>query len=147
VFKLFFDSSYLARWCESAGLDSSPLIEYAHNAWDTYYGFRPTLPHIPDALWVLLERLKYRLHPFQLRPFAEQTSATDEEHRKPIPPDEANIGSWAEIGNNLDSQERSQEVRRRLPDVVCPFAHGNILLKIPFIDTPERPQEVAHPRP
>jgi hypothetical protein len=46
---------------------------------------------IPDALWVLLERLKYRLHPFQLRPFAEQTSATDEEHRKPIPPDEANI--------------------------------------------------------
>ena len=70
------ETKYLARWCESAGLDSSPLLEYAHNAWDTYYGFRPTLPHIPDALWVLLERLKYRLHPFQLRPFAEQTSAT-----------------------------------------------------------------------
>ena len=85
------ETKYLARWCESAGLDSSPLLEYAHNAWDTYYGFRPTLPHIPDALWVLLERLKYRLHPFQLRPFAEQTSATDEEHRQPIPTDEANI--------------------------------------------------------
>ena len=94
------ETNYLARWCESAGLDSSPLIEYAHNAWDTYYGFHPTLPHIPDALWVLLERLKYRLHPFQLRPFAEQTSATQEERAASRSPPTRRT-SWS--GSSLSS--------------------------------------------
>lgn len=85
------ETKYLARWCESVGLDSSPLLEYANTARDTYYAFQQTLPRRPDALWVLLERLKFKLQPFHPRPIPEQTSATDEEHRKPIPPDEANI--------------------------------------------------------
>jgi hypothetical protein len=84
-------TEYLARWCESAELDSSPLIEYAHAAWDTYYTFRPTLPPSPDTVWVLLERLKYRLQPFTLRPIIEPRPAADEVRRKPIPKDEAEI--------------------------------------------------------
>ena len=85
------ETKYLARWCESVGLDSSPLIEYSHTARDTYYDFRPKLLPITDALWLVLERLEYRLQPFQLHPFAEQTTAIDEEHRQPIAADEANI--------------------------------------------------------
>jgi hypothetical protein len=90
--KEFIDETkYLARWCESVGLDSSPLIEYSHAAKDTYYGSRETLPPITDALWVLLERLEYRLHPFQLGSFAEHTSAPYEGDRKPLPADEAEL--------------------------------------------------------
>jgi hypothetical protein len=84
-------TNYLAKWCESVGIDSSPMIEFAHAARDTYYGFTPTLPPIPEALWVLLDRLKYRLQPFQLRPPDEETAPTAEPDRQPIPVDEANI--------------------------------------------------------
>jgi hypothetical protein len=84
-------TNHLARWCESAGLDSTPLIEFSHAARDAYYAFRPTLPHIPDAVWVLLERLKYRLQPFTMRPITEQSAAIAEKRRKPIPKDEANL--------------------------------------------------------
>src|SRR5262249_58615516 len=58
-----------------------------------------------------------------------------------------NSGSWAKIGKDLDAQECAQEVRRCLPDVVCPFTQGNVLVQRPLVDTPKRPQEVAHPRP
>jgi hypothetical protein len=80
-------TNYLAKWCESIGLDSSPLVQFAKNARETYFALRPTLPPVPDALWVLLDRLRFKLQPFKPKPSTRQQGGA----KQPIPDDEANI--------------------------------------------------------
>jgi hypothetical protein len=82
-------TNYLARWCEKEGLDSSPLVEYAHDANSTYYGTHPTLPPTPDGLRVLLDRLKFKLQGVQ--PQSSGAEAQAKKKRQPIPLDEADI--------------------------------------------------------
>lgn len=81
---------YLAKHCEKQGMDASALVQYARDLESSYYGFRPDLPPVGDAVWVLLERLKLRLEPFDSE--GEGDSGSEgENNKKPIPRDEANL--------------------------------------------------------
>jgi hypothetical protein len=84
-------TNYLASWCESSGLDSSPLVQFAHDAQKTYFGIRPALPSIPAGVWVLLDRLKFKLQPLQTQPSAGGSSDTSGAKREPISPEDAEV--------------------------------------------------------
>ncbi len=66
-------------------MDSSPLLAFARDARETYFGFRPTLPPVPDAAWILLDRLKLKAGP------NERTERQTAKRTAPIPNYEANI--------------------------------------------------------
>lgn len=117
-------TNYLARWCESVGLDSTALIEFSHAARDTYYAFRPSMPRIPDAVWVLLERVKYRLQPFTVRPVNETSPTTGEESREVVSKDETNTP--------IEPTSATGEVTRRtIPKDEAEFLVGDFLKKNP----------------
>lgn len=81
-------TNYLARWCETLGLDSSALLQFAHDSNETYFAFRPTLPPVPSAVRILLDRLKFRLQPIEAQ---SPDHSTADAKNDPIPNDEANI--------------------------------------------------------
>jgi hypothetical protein len=81
-------TNYLARWCETSGLDSTPLIQFAHDAQQTYFGLRSDLPSVPAGFWVLLDRLHFKLQPLQ-PPTVSGKSAPTVAKREPISDDEA----------------------------------------------------------
>jgi hypothetical protein len=87
--RLIERTNYLARWCESSGLDSSPLVQFAQDVQGTYLGLRPTLPSVPTGFWVLLDRLKFKLQPVQSQPSVGSASVEPTAQRKPIPDPEA----------------------------------------------------------
>jgi hypothetical protein len=82
-------TNYLARWCETSGLDSTPLIQFAHDAQQTFFGLRPNLPSVPSGFWVLLDRLQFKLQPIQSQPAAGVPSDTSTAKREPISHEEA----------------------------------------------------------
>jgi hypothetical protein len=73
-------TNYLAVWSESLELDSSALVQFAHDARSTYFGIEQDLPPVSSQLWVLLERLRYRLQSIQPKKGQQR-----------IPTEEANI--------------------------------------------------------
>lgn len=54
-------TNYLAGQCEKLGIDSSPLLQFQRDCERTYFGLAPTLPAVPNAVWVMLDRLKLKL--------------------------------------------------------------------------------------
>ena len=44
-------TNYLASQCEALDMDSSPLLEFRGDCEQTYFGFIPTLPAVPAAVW------------------------------------------------------------------------------------------------
>jgi hypothetical protein len=56
---------YVAKHCEKQGMDASPLVAYARELDRTYFAFQPNMPTVGDPAWVLLDRLRLWLEPFE----------------------------------------------------------------------------------
>ena len=76
-----------------------------------------------------------------LKPPSE-TSATAGAKRTQKP-----FGSWGRAGPRPQADERSEKLIRHPLDVVPPLEDRDVLVQLPLAHAPERPQEVAQPRP
>jgi hypothetical protein len=92
---------YLAKHCEKQGMDASALVEYARELQRTYFALRQDLPPEGDSVWVLLERLKLRLEPFEVE------GKSDNKPTTPIPNDQANllVQDYLEANPNASTSE------------------------------------------
>jgi hypothetical protein len=76
---------WLARWCETVGVDSTPVVRFLHGAESCYHGVRGKLPP-PSDVRVVLERLALRLQRAEGEPAKAASAAQAQPEKNDVPP-------------------------------------------------------------